>query len=105
MRKQLAACLLAALALLAVPVFAADTTIAVEPETTKVSADLAVDDFLLVGIVSTELVTAKFCDVPTIGCSQENADCGVIPQHCHCKAGGGTLTCVLNPSGGGGPVE
>jgi hypothetical protein len=102
MRKQLAACLVAALALVAVPALAADTTIAIEPQT--VSVDLTVDDFVLTAVVSTELVAAVRCPVEQIGCSHNNADCGVIPGVCHCKAGGGTLTCVKNPDGGGGPI-
>ena len=99
MRRKLAFALLVSLVVLASPALSAATTIATEPAPAK-SAEPAVDDLLLVGIVTTELVAAVKCPVETLTCSRVDADCGVVPNKCHCKAGGvggATLVCVKNP--------
>ena len=83
MKKRLAVGLLAVLTVLSVPSLAA-------------APELTVDEFFE-GVVSTELVTAVRCPIQTLGCNYANEDCGIYSGVCHCKSGGGTLTCVKNP--------
>ena len=99
MRKKLAFALLVSLVVLAAPALSTATTAGVTPAADG-SADLSVDDYLLAGIVSTELVAAVRCPIPTLTCSSVDADCGVTSGVCHCKAGGvggSILVCVKNP--------
>jgi len=107
MKQKLAFGLLVALVLVAVPAFAATAPATSPSPTPAVSADLTVDEFLTAGTVTTELLTALKCPIDTLTCSHVDADCGVTPGQCHCKAGGSNgsqLVCVGNP-GGGGPIE
>jgi hypothetical protein len=107
MRKKLALALFASLVILAAPALSTAIPAAIAPSTTA-SPDLAVDDFLLAGIVTTELVTAVRCPIEVTICTQAEAGCGITPGICHCKAGGingSILVCVKNPGGDGGPVE
>jgi len=107
MKRNVAFALLIALVLAAAPSFAATAPANTTPVTPVVSNDLTADEFLAAGVVTTELVAAVRCDVPTLTCDHVDADCGVEAGHCHCKAGGtngSQLVCVKNP-GGGGPIE
>ena len=104
MRKKLTVCLLAALTLLVLPAAVTGTTASTDPAVT-VSAELAVDAYLLAATVSTELVAAKICPVITQTCNRVNQVCG---PDCHCKAGGvggSQLVCVGNPGGGPIPIK
>jgi hypothetical protein len=104
MRKKLALALLASLVLFAAPPLST-ATMAATTSPAEASADLQVDDFLLAGIVTTELVAAVRCPVITSTCSQVDAVCG---PGCHCKAGGiggQTLVCVKNPCTPPCPIE
>jgi len=108
MKKQLAFGLLVALVLVAAPTYAAPAPVDTATPAPVVSADLTTDDFLATGVVTTELLTALKCPIDTLTCSHVDADCGVTPGQCHCKAGGtngSQLVCVGNPGGGGGPIE
>ena len=107
MRRKLASALFVSLVIFAAPALSTAIPAATAPSTAA-SVDLAVDDFLLAGIVTTELVTAVRCPIETTICTQVDHSCGITPGICHCKAGGvngSILVCVKNPDGGGGPVE
>lgn len=107
MRKKLALAFFVSLVIFVAPALSPASMAATAPSTTP-SADLAVDDFLLAGVVTTELVAAVKCPIETTTCTRVDASCGIQTGICHCKAGGingSTLVCVKNPDGGGGPVE
>ena len=103
MRKYVAFGLLVALALVAAPALAATAPEAAAPVATT---ELTVDDLLLVGAVTTELLTARKCPIEVLGCNHVDDDCGVLPGYCHCKATPtpGQYVCVGNPTPPG-PIE
>ena len=106
MRKYVAFGLLVALVLFAAPVFAAPAPDDATTSTPAVGTELTVDDLLLVGAVTTELLTARKCPIQTLGCNHVDDDCGVLPGYCHCKATPtpGQYVCVGNPTPPG-PIE